>query len=855
MTAGAGGDPYAKDECQQGAADCDENATCSDTSSYYRCVCKPGFEGDGKSCSDIDECALGTHDCSPWADCTNTIPGSTDEPGFSCACKPDFEGDGKDCLSKYTQLTVGARHSCAIRKGGTALCWGSNQNGNGEPEDTFMLGSDALATSPRPIHVGGSGGSKDWLSLAASSDTSLGIKQDGSLWQWGQALGGAAKSAAPVLLSVGPYAALATGASTHHCALKVGGALHCWGQKNWGKLGNGGQADAAQPVVITVGGDLTIAAVAVGAEHTCAVATSGQLYCWGRNTDGQLGIGTTTYSPTPVRVGSATDWSRIAAGMRHSCGVKTDGTLHCWGQNRLAQLGMVTSTTPQAFMAPEWIPTQVGIGTSWAEVAAFGDHTCALKKAGTIFCWGRSYLAGTTGDGPTHATEATADVEPQHVGASDGFEQIGVGEGHACARKAGRILCWGANLHGATGLGTTGLRTTAKPLGLGKVDTLSAGSEHACAIDDQGQLFCWGDNRSGQLGTGDRVAHASPAQVGSASDWIAVATGSNYDNSTVKIAKEDAHSCAIRSPNKQASGELYCWGANGYRQSGKPTAIKANSAYYADELEPARIGTASDWAYVTVGLRFGCAQKTDASVHCWGRNEKGEQGTGAGTTDVPTSVMGNFKAQPAQVVARDQTVLAIAEDGTLWGWGAGTDALLTAEHSGNQSAPVQLGTDTDWQSVTLGARHACATKTNGTLHCWGNGTYGKLGLGSTDSATTPTLVPTGSSWRAVAATDGDSTCGLAQEPNEGGRLFCWGANHWAQLARGDAGGAQNSPMLVSPAASWLSVHMGKRYGCAIDEDRKAHCWGANHHGKTGFGHAWVSVPTPVIEPSPPQETR
>jgi alpha-tubulin suppressor-like RCC1 family protein len=140
--------------------------------------------------------------------------------------------------------------------------------------------------------------------------------------------------------------------------------------------------------------------------HTCAVRTDGTLWCWGRNSDGELGIGPGASKNTPAQVGKATDWSLVSSGgysTYHSCAVKTTGTLWCWGGNTSGQLGDGTRISRDT-------PTQVGSATNWSDVAPGSNHTCAVRTDGTLWCWGTNHN-GQLGDG-TGWMEAPTQVAP-----------------------------------------------------------------------------------------------------------------------------------------------------------------------------------------------------------------------------------------------------------------------------------------------------------------------------------------------------------------------------------------------------------------------------------------------------------
>jgi alpha-tubulin suppressor-like RCC1 family protein len=331
--------------------------------------------------------------------------------------------------------------------------------------------------------------------------------------------------------------------------------------------------------------------LAVGYYHTCATRWDGTLWCWGDNTYGQLGTGTSGYAVVPTQVGSATNWTSVALGAYHSCGIRKDQTLWCWGQNASHQAGVGVGDLP----APVQVP-----GT-WASVSGGFDFTCAIATDGSLWCWGTALGGG--------AVVAT----PTQVGTAKTWLSITAGYSHACGLQgpvgAATAWCWGGGTWGAIGDGS--LANFAAPLQVGAATTwtsISATEYRTCGLQrvTGGQtLWCWGWNPEGQLGDGTTTAAPTPEQIGTVTSWAVVAAGRT-------------DTCATR-----VDGTLWCWGYGAYGGLGFPTGL--------NYLSPVQVGTDTDWAVPALGVegQHTCATRTDGTPWCWGLNWYGQLGIGS----------------------------------------------------------------------------------------------------------------------------------------------------------------------------------------------------------------------------------
>jgi cysteine-rich repeat protein len=329
------------------------------------------------------------------------------------------------------------------------------------------------------------------------------------------------------------------------CALMSGGGVRCWGRNSDGQLGNGTTTDSLVPVPVT-GLPSGVAAITAGRYHACAITSSGGVKCWGRNSSGQLGNGTDTSSPTPVDVSGLTSGVSMITASRYFTCALVSGSPRCWGANTCGQLGTGNTVSSN-------VPVPVtGISGGITAVSAGGDHTCALQGDG-LLCWGENGN-GQVGDGTTTDRYTPVGV----FGLDNNVRMVAAGRlVHTCAVvDPGAAMCWGDNASGQVGNGTTTDQLTPDDvIGLSSgVTAVTTGGSHSCALVSGGAVLCWGENGDGQLGTGSTADMRTPAPVTGLGSGVA------------SVLCGERHTCALLS-----SGGLMCWGDNSYGQVGDRT--------------------------------------------------------------------------------------------------------------------------------------------------------------------------------------------------------------------------------------------------------------------------------------------
>jgi len=331
-----------------------------------------------------------------------------------------------------------------------------------------------------------------------------------------------------IAMQAGGYDALY--AMAHTCAITNTGVVKCWGVNRAGELGIGGQGPfLATPVNVT-GLNESIKAVEAGGDYTCALTVNGGVKCWGNNYDGKLGDGTTIHRLQPVTVsGLSSGISSMAAPSyedyvtrrSHSCAVTNSGGLKCWGSNSYGELGDGTTTD-------RYTPINVSGLTSGVMLASLGwQHTCAVTSTGGVKCWGRN----SSGELGISSSTFNSTIPVDVTGLSSGVSVVSLGNAFGCVRTtSGAVKCWGGNSNGQLGDGTTTSRyTPANVYGLtGGIQTIFSGTYHACALTNSGGVKCWGENYRGQLGDGTNTDRWTPIEVYGLSSGIVMVTAGSY---------------------------------------------------------------------------------------------------------------------------------------------------------------------------------------------------------------------------------------------------------------------------------------------------------------------------------------
>lgn len=364
-----------------------------------------------------------------------------------------------------SHLAQNYQYSCAIDSGGDLYCWGNNFYGQLGRGTTGNACTSQTANCHIPTKVGAF---SDWQSV------------DGDF--------------------------------SHTCAIRGSGLLYCWGDNVAGQLGRGNTTDSSTPILVdgqahditdwvkvSVDGD-----AATGANgRTCALRSNGDAYCWGDNSNGELGDGTTAQRTWPTQV-PGSHWSDITVSDDHGCGIRC-GKLFCWGNGANGRLGNGSTTSSLT-------PVEVSGGYSdWTQVSADSASTCGLRSNGKAYCWGINGQ-GQLGDN----TLVDKDVPTEVTGNYGDWTSLYGGGGLTCGiRSSDKLYCWGNNQYGAVGNSTNPTDAQVPALVAGSWQEFdTSGGNGVCAIKNTDKKgYCWGRNNNYDVGDSTKVQKNAPVLI------------------------------------------------------------------------------------------------------------------------------------------------------------------------------------------------------------------------------------------------------------------------------------------------------------------------------------------------------
>jgi alpha-tubulin suppressor-like RCC1 family protein len=746
-------------------------------------------------------------------------------------------------------LNIYTYNFAAVDSGGRLWTWGQNSNG------VLGLGDTIARSSACQV-----GSLTTWSKVSMTGQATVAIKTDGTMWSWGlSGYNGFTSSLAnnyssPVQIgSFTNWSQIVCGGLS--LALRSTGDLYVFGENSSPAINTGGAIGTS----IDTGIATTDKSIAVGipnytdssgvitkTNYALAIPSGGgSLRGYGSNTVGQLGnnsvTGTSTWSTLISSPMNGSTFSKIVCGVAHTLALMADGTLWAWGSNGFGQLGDITVINRSS-------PVQIA-GT-WTDIAA-GNFSSFAVKSGSLYAWGinTSYQLGQPGNLQNKSS-------PVLIGQAGNPSLIAAGIAYSGWVTNNVLYEVGTGTSGVLGqnntTNTTGtqVQVSVQPSVLQTWSQVAGGEQTFLATNTSGALYGSGDLYIFGLGSFSSGV-SSPVQVDSGTAYLTTAgtigakvqTGSN------------ANAYAIRS----TSNTLVSWGDNTYGQLGNGVTgslafspIIVGSGY-------SQVSSGYDSFY---GFGFVVAIKTNGTLWAWGPNSSGQLGDGT-TASRSSPVQIGSGTNWTKVAAGDRFWVALKSDGTIWGCGYNFQAAFGATTvNSSYSSPVQIGSATNWSSISTLSQNTFATNTSNALYGVGDLTSGQQGNNALNitvalNYSSPVLISS-SSWNKLSsglyynlAIKNDFT------------LWGWGANLTGQL--GDSTSAsKSSPVQIGALAVWKDVATGwdpygnngfllpssgpeyYGYSLAIDTSNKLYSWGCNYEGQLGSGTATPSGSSSIL---------
>ncbi len=796
---------------------CDDGNACSENDGCQKGLCM------GQSplvCQDGDLCT--TDACDPKTGCTAAVS------QVGAPCPSGICGVGGCVVAAGRTIGASSSSQAFAVFAGAVLGWGRNVHG--------MLPSKAVGEGPHPPLVLSVGG---LVLVGASESRACGVDGLGALTCWGrngkgvafaptkvttpvpivQVVGhadtalllgtdGAVYSLSPLAAPLGvtklvtpqgvkPFIQIASGDGVG-CALQSTGTPYCWGDNDFGQLGQGagkatGGTPASQPLPVSLTGVVDLCA---GSGFVCAIDDKGAVRCWGAGESGPLGDGQGKNAPAPVLVkdtdkaapgGPAAKALRCA--IAHACLQASDGRVLCWGDNTRGGLG-VGDTAPRSTPTPLLKADAAVFKLPGGKLMTTAGGGCVLG-GGSAHCWGDD-AEGVLG--LWQAGTQTDPLIPSQVRKADGSNLAGVtelvgSEGAYCAstlsnpndvESPNAWWCWGDNEGGITGLqgkfGRTLQVATPTPL-LAASSIVVVTPDEGCQVLVEGgfdKLLCWGRNIAGaKLGVDDGKPVPLPVLLNNVSDVSQLVRSAN-------------HACA-----SSGGGKLQCWGQGGFGAIGTGSTPKSAT--------PQQISWSDGIGNLSIGPFHSCATNLMSVAKCWGNNTNGALGLGTKGPVVPSPTFVTGSQTMTHIAVGTLHTCALDGAGKVYCFGlnGGVMNALGLENdtvfdkpTAGLAAGIGGAGQPKAKALSVGNGASCIIDDGDVAHCWGNNVVGQLGFGTPNAVGFDKQPGSPLGLPKVQRIVLGSYSGCALTFGKGGagpptaEVWCWGTRTGGQTGRG-----------------------------------------------------------------------
>ncbi|MBT4761773.1 MAG: hypothetical protein HOO06_08770 [Bdellovibrionaceae bacterium] len=620
----------------------------------------------------------------------------------------------------------------------------------------------------------------------------------------------------PPSAPIGSTKSMAVG-DEHICALNAEGKVLCWGSGLGGRLGQGNVDDQGltsypdEGVIVNLGPSGFATEIVAGRDHTCALMASGDVFCWGGNSDGELGHGNILPigdNEDPLGAGMINLGQKalsITAGQNHTCAILVGGDSRCWGNgsngrlgyNNVTNLGDGAGETP-SFNGPIPLGAVTGVPI---QIEAGDSHTCVLLSSGKAKCWGYGF-SGQLGNALNNTYGASAGIHNTAsaplVTLTNPIKQISANFNHTCALLTdGNISCWGVGTAGRLGYGDTSdvldPETKGYVLSGEPAVQIATGRFHSCALLATGNARCWGLNNVGQLGLGHTTTVGDTASPTADVDLGGERVRSIYAGGN--------QSCAIL-----VNGHVKCWGGDGlFGEMGLGPHLSIGDNEFPKDMPYISLGGSVNAVIkLVVGAYHSCTLLANGSINCWGDAANGK-------TTIPTGL--NLAGSTVDLYIGANATCAIRSSGIQECWGDPVNSQTTLSVPYSDANYTKTGDG--------GLSFMCSLGVTGDIGCRGNNAFTQLSdLATAGVLNTYNLTLAGSTRELYAG----YYHGAALSAD--GKIINWGPDDKGQLS--------NIPANVDGPGEALTASAGFDFTCAIDSlTNKVHCWGFDYALGTG----------------------
>ncbi len=766
-------------------------------------------------------------------------------------------------LSDVIAIASGKNHVIALRRNGTVWAWGSCEYGH--------LGNGINTNSNQPVQVQRL---NDITDIAAGKYHNLALKSDGTVLAWGYngdgQLGNGIISSTVIGIPVpvkelNDISDIEVG-DEHSLALKNDGTVWAWGDNYYGQLGDK-DIYVNRSCPIQVNNLNSVIAIASYSNYNLALRNDGTIWAWGYNGDGQLGDGTKTNRIEPVQVKNIYGITSIATGNSHSLAIDGDSEVWAWGDNYYGQLGDFTNvdrsvpirskkdvTAPTAPTNLSAIVKENCVVLNWLasldekQVLGYDIYLNGTKLAtvsGTTYIdisdslnKIREYKVIAFDDSGNYSQEACIELTDLEAPSAPVnlkvTSQIATTVSLEWEASTDNVLVEGYRIYrNGVFVGDSketsftddvpryttytyivkaydkfnlseASNTASVIIGILKPHhVIAGGNEHSLQVNKDGAVWAWGNNNCGQLGDGTKTNRSEPVQVKDLTGITAVAAGYS-------------HSIALKK-----DGTVWAWGYDGYGQLGIGLGDNCKT-------RPIKVRNLVGISAIAAGESHSLALNEDGTVWAWGRNYEGELGDGTYTQrNIPVQVI--ELSGVIAIASKYETSFALKRDGTVWAWGYNNNGELGDGSTTNSSKPLQVKNLSNVIAITSGGYHELALKSDGTVWAWGwNGT-GQYGDGTTTTQYTPLQISGLSDIIAIEA-GREHTVALKSD----GTVWAWGSNQYGQLGN-ETTLDSYKPVQVKGLSNVEIITTGYCHNLAINASGTVYTWGGNWSGQIGDG--------------------